>query len=84
MIRNQVWPQGYKNVHASAKHEILNAHKYQNMQKCGFLQAQISLLCYVFLLMNVTMPIIIGIFNIRLPIILGILIFISNKNFMLS
>ena len=31
---------------SSAEHEILDAHKYKNIKKFSFIQAQISLKCY--------------------------------------
>ena len=42
------WPQGYKTFFMlnSAEHEILDAHKSNNIKKFGFFQAQISLECY--------------------------------------
>ena len=45
----------------SAEHEILNAHTYKNIKKFIIFQAQISLECYFFLLINVKMPTIVGI-----------------------
>ena len=56
----------------SAEHEILKFN-YTNIKKCSIFQAQKSLECYFFLLINVKMP----------PIV-GILTFMSGKNFMLS
>ena len=38
----RVWARGYKTV----EHEILNAHKYENIKKYSMFQAQISLECY--------------------------------------
>ena len=40
--------QGYKTFFMlnSVEHEILNAHKYENIEKFSILQAQISLECY--------------------------------------
>ena len=38
---SQVWPPRYL-----AEHEILNAHKYENIKKFNTFQAQISLECY--------------------------------------
>ena len=52
----------------SAKHENLNAHKYENIKKNQFFQAPISLECFIFLLMNV-----------RMPRVVGILTFMSRK-----
>ena len=42
------WARGYKtfSMLKSAKHEILNAHKYENIKKFGIFQAQISLECW--------------------------------------
>ena len=34
----------------SARHEISNAHKYENIKKFSFFQGQISLECYFFVL----------------------------------
>ena len=47
-IAKQDWPQGNKTFFMlnSAEHEILNAHKYENIKKFNILQAQISLECY--------------------------------------
>ena len=41
-------PRGYKTFFLlnSAEHEILNAHKYENIKKFSIFQAQISLECY--------------------------------------
>ena len=41
------WPRGYKTffILNSVEHEILNAHKYENIKKFS-IQAQISLECY--------------------------------------
>ena len=41
-------PLGYKTFSMldSAKHEVLNAHKYKNIKKLSFFQVQISLECY--------------------------------------
>ena len=45
-----LWPRGYKTffVLNSAEHGNLNAHKYKNIKKFSFLQAQISQECYFF------------------------------------
>ena len=42
------WAQGYKTFFMlnSVEYEILNAHKYKNIKKFGFLQTQISPECY--------------------------------------
>ena len=40
----------------SVKHEILKAHKYEDINKVGFFKAQISLKCYFLPLINVKMP----------------------------
>ena len=42
------WPRGYKTFFMlnSPEHEILNAHKYENINKVSIFQAQISLECY--------------------------------------
>ena len=44
----QSWPRGYKTffILNSSEHEILNAHKYENIKKFSIFQAQISLECY--------------------------------------
>ena len=41
-------PRGYKTFFMlnSLEHEILNAHKYENINKVSIFQAQISLECY--------------------------------------
>ena len=41
-------PRGYKTffILNSVEHEILNAHKYENIKKFSIFQAQISLECY--------------------------------------
>ena len=41
------WPRGYKTFFmlSSAEHKIINAHKYKNIKKYSFFQAQISLEC---------------------------------------
>ena len=41
-------PRSYKTFSMlnSVEHEILNAHKYKNIKKFSFLQAQMSLECY--------------------------------------
>ena len=48
----------------SDEHEILNAHKYKNIKKFSFFQTQISREAFFFLLINVKMPTIVGIFYI--------------------
>ena len=42
------WPRGYKIffILNSVEHEILNAHKYKNIEKFGIFQAQLSLECF--------------------------------------
>ena len=69
------WSRGYKTffILNSVGHEILNAHKYNNIKKFSIFQAQISLECYFFLLINV-----------KMPTIVGILTFMSRKNFTLN
>ena len=57
----------------SAEHEILIAHKYENIKQYSIFQAQISLEMLFFLLINV-----------KMPKIAGILTFMSRKNFMLN
>ena len=56
----------------SIEHEILNAHKYKNIKKFGFLGSDKPGMLF-FMLMNV-----------KMPTIVGILKFMSRKNFMLS
>ena len=56
----------------SVQHEILNAHKYENINKFSIFQAQISLESYFFLLINV-----------KMSTNVGILTFMSRTNFML-
>ena len=43
-----------------AEHEILNAHQYKNVVKFSMFQAQMILECYLFLLIHVEMPRIVG------------------------
>ena len=52
---------------------MLNAHKYKNIKKFFFFKAHISLECYIFPLININMP-----------TIVGILTFMGRKYFMLS
>ena len=68
---------GYKTFFmlSSAKNEILNAHKYKNIKKSSFFQAEISLVLFL-MLINVNMPTI----NVKMPTIVGILTFMSRKN----
>ena len=72
---SRTWPRGYKTFFMlnSAEHEILIAHKYENIKKFSIFQAEISLECYFFLLINV-----------KMSTTVGILTFMSRKNFMLS
>ena len=66
----------------SAEYEILNAHKYENIKKFSFFQAQIRLECLVFLLINVKMPTVVGILTIlsvKMPTVVGILTILSRK-----
>ena len=46
--KQRLWPRGYKmfSMLNSAEHEILNAHKYKNINKFRIFQAPISLECY--------------------------------------
>ena len=46
--REETWPRGYKTffVLNSVEHEILNAHKYENIKKFGLFKAQLDLECY--------------------------------------
>ena len=41
-------PRGYKTffVLNSVEHEILNAHKYKNIKKCGLFKVQLGQECY--------------------------------------
>ena len=75
VVVKRMWAQDYETFFMlnSAEQEILNAPKYKNIKKCSFFQAQISLECYFFPLINV-----------KMPTIVGILTFMSRKNFMLS
>ena len=56
----------------SAEHEILDVHKYKNIKKFIFIQAQISLKC------NFSCS-----KTLKMPTIVGILTFMSRENFML-
>ena len=58
----------------SVEHEILNAHKYENIKKFSFVLGSDKPRMLFFLLINVKMP----------TIVVGILTFMSRKNFMLS
>ena len=71
----EAWPRGYKTffVLNSGEHEILNAHKYKNINKFGLFKAQLSLECYFSPLIHV-----------KMPTIVGILTFMSGENFMLN
>ena len=66
---------GYKTflLFNSAEHEILNAHKHKNINKFSFFSGSDKPRVLFFLLINV-----------KMPIIIGILTFMSRKNFMLS
>ena len=57
----------------SAEHEIINAHKYENIKKFSFFSGSDNLIMLFFLLINVEMP-----------TIVGILTFMSRKKFILS
>ena len=48
----------------SAEYKILNAHKYKNMKKFSFFSDSDKPRMLFFLLINVKMPTIVGIFNI--------------------
>ena len=67
-------PRGYKTFFMlhSGEHEIVNAHKYKNINKFGFLGSDKPRKLF-FPLINVKMPTIVGIFT-----------FMSRKNFILS
>ena len=75
---------GYKTffVLNSVEHEILNAHKYKNIQKFSFFSDSDKPRMLFFLLINVKMPTIVGILT--LLTIVGILTFMSRKNFKLN
>ena len=47
-VQPNIRPRGYKTFFMlnSLEHEILNAHKYENINKVSIFQAQISLECY--------------------------------------
>ena len=47
-VCNEIRPRGYKTslMLNSVEHEILNAHKYENIKKYSIFQAQLSLECY--------------------------------------
>ena len=66
---------GYKTFFMlnSDEHEILNAHKYKNIKKFSFFSDSDKPRMLFFLLLNVKMPTIVGIFT-----------FMCRKNFMLS
>ena len=57
----------------SGEHEILDAHKYKNIQKSNFFLGSGKPRTLFFLLINV-----------KMPTIVGILTFMSRKNFMLT
>ena len=56
-----------------AEHEILIAHKYENIKKFSVFSGSDEPITLFFLLINV-----------KMPTIVGILTFMSRKNFMLS
>ena len=58
---------------SSAKHEILNAHKYEKCKKIQHFLGSDKPRMLFFLLINV-----------KMPTIVGILTFMSRENFMLS
>ena len=68
-------PRGYKTffVLNSIEHEILNAHKYNNIKKFCFILGSDKPRMLFFLLIYV-----------KMPTVVGILTFMSRKNFMLS
>ena len=57
----------------SVEHEILNAHKYKNIEKFSFFLGSDKHRMLIFSLINV-----------KMSTVVGILIFMSRKNFMLS
>ena len=68
-------PRGYKTffILSSVEHEILNAHKYENIKKNQHFSGLDKLRMLFFLLINVKMPTNVGIGT-----------FSSRKNFMLN
>ena len=64
---------------SSAEHEILNAHKCENIKKFSIFRAQKSLECFFFLLTNVKMPRNVGILT-----FMSRKYFMGRKNFLLS
>ena len=54
---NKIWPRSYKTFFMlnTVEHEILDDHKYKNIKKFGFVQAQISIEYYFFPLIIVKM-----------------------------
>ena len=72
---DQTRPRGYKKIFLlnAAKQGILNAHKNKNIKKFNFLSDSDKARMLFFLLINVTMPTVVGIFTC-----------ISRKNLLLS
>ena len=72
---NETWPPGYKTFYmlSSTGHKILNVRKYKNIKKFSFFLGSDKPRMLFFLLINV-----------KMPIIVGILTFMRRKNFMLS
>ena len=68
-------PRGYKTFSMlnSAEHEILNTSKYINIRKFSFFSGSDKPRMVFFLIINV-----------KMPIVVGILTFMSRKNFMLN
>ena len=72
---SQTWPLDYKKKIKlnSAKHEILNPNKYKSIKKFSNFSGSDKPRILFFLLINIKMPTIVGIFT-----------FMSRKNFKLS
>ena len=70
------WPRGYNFFFMlnSAEHDILNAHKYKNINNSDIFQAQTGLARKLFF----------QLINVKMPTIVGILTFMSRKNFMVT
>ena len=71
---SRCWPRCYKTFFMlnSDEHEILNAHKYNNIKKFIFLGSDKPRMLFF--------PLI----NVKMSTIVGILTFMSRKNFMLN
>ena len=75
ILQASIRPRGYKTFFMlnSAEHEILNAHKYENLKKNQHFSGSDKPRMLFFLLIYV-----------KMPTIVGMLTFVSRKNFMLS